>query len=145
MGSFDKSASGFSSSVRFHCVQNILFHGNQLVSSWMQPYQIWASDPPPQLPNTISECGGLFQLATVGRSTLESMSKPVGSSYPGWPVEVQWQAPAQNYFDVPVNVLLANADRGPRVRATVSVWRGPNRGASVWPNPTPKFQVRLYP
>src|SRR5262249_49186707 len=54
--------------ITFHCTKNISFHGNQLVHQWGQPYQIWAANPPPPMPDTgVSECQGgpLFQVVTV--------------------------------------------------------------------------------
>ena len=90
--SFDASSGGFVSDIKahgFHCSQKMLFHGNALTHSWGQPYQIWASDPPPDLPSTIGECTGLFQLVTVSKGKLDTMKNVSGGNYPGWPVQTR--------------------------------------------------------
>ena len=141
--SFDASAGGFVSDIKahgFHCSQKMLFHGNALTHSWGQPYQIWASDPPPDLPSTIGECTGLFQLVTVSKGKLDTMKNVSGGNYPGWPVQTRWTAP-NNFFSVDLNRMMPEGR--PLVHATVSIGYG--AFASVWPNPTPKYQVRLFP
>ncbi|MBI5631054.1 MAG: hypothetical protein HY921_09235 [Elusimicrobia bacterium] len=128
--------------VKFSCVQNLLFHGNQFVHSTFQQYKIFASDPPPQMPKTIDECEGLFQLVTVKPNAIKSLTQPSGSGYPGWPVEVHWMAP-KNYFGVDFNRMAAvESGASPKVHATVAL---EGKNPSVWPEPTPRFQVRLYP
>lgn len=138
--SFDVASGGFNSAVKFWCSQKMLFHGNALTHSWGQPYQIWASDPPPDLPSTISECTGLFQVVTVDRPVVRRMSDVSSGGYPGWPVQTRWTAP-NNYFSIDFNRLMPEGR--PLVHATVSIGYGPF--TSVWPNPTPKYQVRLFP
>src|SRR5262249_9320370 len=120
VSSFDRSASGFKDSVHFLCADSLLFHGNQLVHSWAQPYKILASDPPPQMPSTIAECSGLFQLAWVTGSMLRSMSSRTSGEYPGWPVEARYTVD-KNFFNVDLNRLMNGADGGPRVHATIAV------------------------
>jgi len=148
--SFDRSASGFANAVHFECAERVYYHGNQLVHSWAQPYQIWSSDPPPVLPSTISECSGLFQAVWVKQAVLNSMSRPGPSGYPGWPVGTSYKLDDSNYFQVPLNRLMQNDGcrdlgiAGPCVHATVAVG-GFGAVPSVWRDPTPKYQVRLYP
>ena len=144
--SFGVSADGFPESVKFHCARHVFFHGNQLQANWAQPYIILASDPPPVMSGGIEECGGaLFQLVTVNKSMISSMSPAAG----GWPVEARWSINPErnssyNYFKVDLDSLMMQLDDGPRVRASVSVG-GFGSVPAVWPFPTPKYQVRLYP
>jgi hypothetical protein len=146
--------------VTFHCVQKVLFHGNQLVHTWGQPYQVWASDPPPDMPQTIDDCkspGTLFQVATIRKDIIRSMRQPNGgNAYPGWPVEVAYALDPgspnkyENYFNVDMQSVMAGADGGgPKVHTTVAIG-GFGIMPAVWaengsPAPTPKFQVRQYP
>ncbi|MDE2040192.1 MAG: hypothetical protein KGJ45_09250 [Elusimicrobia bacterium] len=143
--------------VHFECASRVLFHGNQLVHSWGQPYQIWASDPPPQMPNTIPDCSGLFQAVWVEPSVIKSLSSVGASPYPGWPAQTRYLVDddggkadgSANYFNVPVNAVLGQADGGPRVHATVAIGGFNGANPAVWLEngigPTPKFQVREYP
>ena len=117
---------------------------------------ILASDPIPDMVSVvgnsnaaISECSGLFQLVTVDKSMVGGMAKDNGSGYPGWPVEARWtlnpdNQASYNYFKADLDNIMTQRDNGPRVHATISVG-GFGAIPSVWPNPTPKFQVRLYP
>ncbi len=145
---FDSSAGGFlSGGVKFDCAAKVLFYGNLLVHDFGQPYRVIGNQPGSAMPDTISDCSGLFQLVTVDKSLIQSASGPTGNGdVPefGWPVSAQWTAPS-NYFGVDVNQMMNGVDGGPKVHATVSLWRGVEGVASVWPQPTPKFQVRLYP
>jgi hypothetical protein len=138
---FGSKADGFMGGIKFHCTKHVFFLGNQIVHNVLgQPYQIWASDPPPTMPDTIAECapqGGLFQLVTVKGNTLNQLRDP------GWTGETTWTAPS-NYFNVDVNQMMSGIDGGPKVRAT-GVIAGFGAEAHVWPNPTPKFQVRTKP
>ncbi len=142
---FDGQAGGFMGAVNFHCAKHVMFMGNQIVTNVLgQPYQIWASDPPPTMPDTIAECsqsgGGLFQLVTVRHDVLQAMND-------GWTAEAHWTAPS-NYWNIDVNGMMSGLDaNGPRVRATAQVvgYGTPPFNAGVWPQPTPKFQVRTKP
>jgi hypothetical protein len=153
----DTSSGGsFENAVKIECTQKVYFHGNQLVHSWAQPYQTWASQPPPgessPIGNISSDCNGggdLFQVVWVKQSKLDSLAAPTGDGSRGWPVMTSYTV-GDNYFKVGLDSLMRNDTKsgcengGPCVRATVSV-AGFGASPSVWPNPTPKYQVRLYP
>jgi hypothetical protein len=143
------------SEVKFVCITNVMFHGNQLVHTWGQPYQIWASDPPPQMPQSIGECSGLFQTVTVDKQVVKSLATPGSSSYPGWSTFTRYALDPdhptvyENYFHVDLQGLMAGVDGGPKVHATVAIG-GFGAKPAVWKEngalgPTPKFQVREYP
>lgn len=87
----------------------------------------------------------VFQLETVDKSDLVSIGEWNGASnYPGAPIVQHWKAPS-NYFRVDVNRLFGGGTftqqaQGPFVHSTIAV-----SGGQVWPDPTPKYQTRLYP
>lgn len=142
--SFAASSSGFVPSVKFHCVPKMRLYGNKFTHD-MGVYEPAYEEYP--MPSTIGECGGpgLFQLVTVKRSILSSMTAPVGGSMGsfGWPVQVRWKV-GSNYFNVDdLNNTVNNGD-GPVVHASVSMFQAGGL-AQVWPKPNPKFQTRLYP
>jgi hypothetical protein len=102
---------------------------------------------------TAAECGGgLFQVVSIPmRGGVDWPSDSGGGDGAGWsrgwPVTAQWQAPT-NSFGVDLNTLMINRENGPKVHASVSLWRGTSGGeplAAVWPKPNPKFQVRTHP
>lgn len=152
---FRRSADPFTGKVAFWCTPKMRIYGYVPQRQFLQATDIMEQEA--KMPNTIDCIGqngglqGLFQVATVDPATLDSMSSPIGQWSKGWPVEVHWTAP-NNYWGVDLNGLLQSADNGgPKVRASVALYRGQvgcngqNCPAQIWPDPTPKFQVRLYP
>lgn len=78
--------------------------------------------------------GKLFQFAYVSRGYREKLKK----LYTGIEITQPFKAPS-NYF----NVGLAKYKPRTHVRVALQCTREDNN--CVWPNPTPKYQVRLYP
>jgi hypothetical protein len=149
---FDRGIGNWSSSsvVKPICHKTIQFHGNQPTGSSFRPYQVLtafnpqAGDPPLALPDSISGCQGLFQLMWVNPRAIDNLRAPWSESNHrsrGIPVSQPWTAPG-NYFNHDFNTNVFEAGR-PAVHVTVSV--GVGSPARVWPDPTPKFQVRTYP
>lgn len=149
-----------SSVVKPFCHKYMNFHGNKATGSAFRPYQIWAAhdaskgeddkdNPPLRLDNTISGCEGLFQVMWVNPNTIKNLTGPWPEATVrsrGVPVSQPWTAPS-NYFNHDFNTSVFQAGR-PSVHVTVSVSGESSPGrplASVWPDPTPKFQVRTYP
>ncbi len=134
------SASG--GAVNFHCVENLLFYGNTVTpQNLFQKTFLVASDPIPRMPDNISEnCKGLFQVVSVDKNDLASMQLKSGQ---GWDATFKWHPPANNYFNVDLASLI-NSDL-PQVHATAFVDGFGGAKPSVWPDPTPKFQVRTNP
>jgi hypothetical protein len=141
-GAFRSAASGFKAQA--YCHQKVMFYGNKPTGSTFQPWKEWGPDAPVATPY-YDKClrgPGLFQIMWV--SGVEAMRRPSGSPWPGYSITQPWTAP-KNYFDVNFNDSIAQLNgRKPEVHATVSCGVN-NKKAAVWPNPTPKFQVRLYP
>ena len=102
------------------------------------PYYLGRTTPPMDMTEQTRE--GLFQFAGFTKSKLESLGR-------GLDVYQGWQAPS-NYFNIDFNRLAACKETGkPCVHAKIST-QCPNRdnfNNCVWPNPTPKYQTRLYP
>lgn len=130
-----------------HCVRKLVLHGNKhLGGTGIQQYRPYGTDPPLELPESAG-CGGggLFQMQTVDTGSLNKLAKPGETEYPGLSLTLKWQIPGKNYFNVDFGNMPQHFKRGsPDLHTTVSVGANtPN--AMVWPNPTPKFQVRQYP
>lgn len=109
-------------------------------------YSILPSDPPYNLTSAPTKVGdeGLFQLATIREDALIKIGD-------GYSVNQGWTAP-KNYFGVDLNNMDwgcgATSRQGPCVYARVASQCPQLRGGRnncVWPNPTPKYQTRLYP
>ncbi len=148
---FDASLGDFKTQA--HCVKHLIYHGNRhMGGTGIQQYRVFGTDPPVDLPDgagtSPESCGtggGLFQIQTVDRTTLEKLAKPSGAEYPGLSLSLRWQIPGKNYFNVDFGNMPDHFRTGaPELHTTVSVGaNAPN--AKVWPEPTPKFQVRQFP
>jgi len=132
-----------------YCVQEVMIYGNKPTNNAFQPYQIWAPNSPITMPNTISGCTGLFQIESIPASHLYAMrSRHQMSNWPGYPIVQHWDRNrsnqgtlSRNYFNVDFHRTVRCPDGGgPCVHATIAL-----AGGRLWPNPTPKFQTRLYP
>ena len=102
----------------------------------------------PGVPHQTSYCNGLFQLMTVDPGLLDGLwgSVPGGTlnlSH-GVYVEQPWRAPP-NYFNVDFNTMFNTSTREPVVHVSVAIHSFGGAQAAIWPDPTPKFQVRTYP
>ena len=130
-----------------HCVRKAVYHGNQETgSNGLQTYRIVGPEYPVDLNGVSPICdragggGGLFQLLTVDKRFLDAFRDVTErSGFPGLYLEADWELQAGNYFNVRFDP--------PVVRTTVAVGlsKPGESEPAVWPNPTPKFQVRSYP
>ncbi len=139
---FKMAASSFKAQA--YCHQKVMFYGNKPTGSTFQPWKEWGPSAPIATPyyDKCARGPGLFQIMWV--DGVKNMRKPSGSPYPGYSITQPWTAP-KNYFDHNFNEGVPGLNyRKPEVHATVSCGVN-NPDAAVWPNPTPKFQVRLYP
>ena len=136
-------------------IQEIMIVGNKPTNNPFQPYVQWGPSSPVQMPSTIAGCqptSGLFQAEAIPQAELNNLASPhaPGSQFglvlPGLPVFQNWGRGIidKNYFNVnfmnTVDCPGATGGTGPCVHATISL-----SGGHLWPNPTPKFQTRLYP
>jgi len=81
-------------------------------------------------------CNGLFQTMYVSKSKIDQLKAGIELSMP-------WAYPQKNFF----NVSFANVyEHGPPLLHTkISLGGNPANYPAVWPDPTPKFQVRQNP
>ncbi len=143
--SFDAALGAFKTDAQ--CVRKLIYHGNKyLGGTGIQQYRPFSTDPPVDLPASAG-CGGggLFQMQTVDKTSVDALSRPGGTEYPGLSLSLRWQIPGKNYFNVDFGNRPQDFRTGaPELHTTVSVGAN-NKNASVWPHPTPKFQVRQFP
>ena len=125
-------------SVIYHYIKKIEFHAKVYTGGWPSPYYLGKSNPPMDM--TQNDPKGLFQLATVSDDVLGRLGR-------GLHVYQGWKAPS-NYFNINFNEVAACKSVGrPCVHARVATQCPQLNGKNncVWPNPTPKYQTRLYP
>jgi hypothetical protein len=152
------------SSLAYCCYPKINFYGNKPTGSMFQPWQVFSPEGGPvPMATPITGCNGLFQLMLVsdkltgvqdgnpahnGKLNASLSSSQYGSR--GVAVNQLWGGAGDNFV---VSKNYFNHDfaadfpgGGPAVHISVAIdGYGTGTKASVWPNPTPKFQVRTYP
>jgi len=139
--------------VQAKCQQTLDFCGNVRVGGGgLQPYRPECvtgngGDPPAKLEPSPGCTTGLFQMMVVKQSAIDAMQKPGASGYPGIALEMNWALPSKNYFNVDflseMNHRYPTGTLHTTIALTPRTPGGPE--AAVWPNPTPKFQVRQFP
>ncbi len=121
-----------------HYIQKIMFYAKVYTGGTLPPYYLGKTNPPMDM--TTMSPDGLFQLATVTDSALDKIGR-------GFDVYQGWDAPS-NYFNVDFSNIGKCKETGrPCVHALVAS-QCPQLSSGnncVWPNPTPKYQTRLYP
>lgn len=124
-----------------HYVQKILFYAKVFTGASLPPYYLGKTNPPMDM--TTMHPDGLFQLATVTDDRLKKLGN-------GLDVYQGWELP-ENYFKAKAAIVNATkckeAGGKPCVHALITT-QCPQLGSGnncVWPNPTPKYQTRLYP
>lgn len=118
-------------------IKTMGFHGKEPSSSMYSVYNVAATKDP-----MVMNDGGLFQTAGFDSGKLSEIGN-------GIEVFQSWNAPA-NYFNVDFNRVAACREVGkPCVHARISSQCPKAAHTStnncIWPNPTPKYQTRLYP
>jgi hypothetical protein len=140
------------SALHYHCYQYVHFYGNQATGNMFQPWQVWhPTTGAIRIENTIDGCTGLFQFLTVDPSIISTLRSPVSDSTfasRGVEVDQPWggqddnNAVTTNYFS---HRFTDDFNGLPTVHVSVAVDGFGGAKPAVWPNPTPKFQVRTYP
>lgn len=124
------------SDVKLHYIKRMKWWAKYYVGG-LPPYEIAKTDPPVDFPDP-----GLFQLTTVDTSLL----RQIGRGYELYhPVEA-----GKNYFNVDFTGKgwrECADERYPCVHAMITSQCPDlyNMNNCIWPNPTPKYQTRLYP
>ena len=120
-----------------HYIQKITFYAKKFRGGLI-PYDL--AHPVEPMDMTSMSPNGLFQLATVSDAALDKLGN-------GLDVYQGWDAPT-NYFNVKLNILGKCKETGrPCVHALIATQCPQLKSGNncVWPNPTPKYQTRLYP
>lgn len=122
---------------QIHYITKLAFWAKVRKAGRFPPYYLGSTDPPLDMP-----APGLFQLATVPDAELRPLKR-------GFEVYQGWDAPS-NYFGVDVNKLApcpsgAISRTRPCVHARIASQCPDVNNNCVWPDPTPKYQTRLYP
>jgi hypothetical protein len=123
------------SDVKIHYITRMKWWAKFYVGG-LPPYEIAKTDPPWEFPYP-----GLFQLTTINTLLLRQV---------GWGYELYHPVePGKNYFNVDFTKFAWQEckDKGPCVHALITSQCPDltNMNNCVWPNPTPKYQTRLYP
>ncbi|PIU20679.1 MAG: hypothetical protein COT18_00975 [Elusimicrobia bacterium CG08_land_8_20_14_0_20_59_10] len=124
-----------------HYIEKIEFHSKVYTGGFPSPYYLGRSNPPMDM--TVTAPNGLFQIATVKKDILKDLGN-------GLDIYQGWTAP-RNYFNVDFNRIAACRETGkPCVHAKIAtqcpkLTDSQNPNNCVWPDPTPKYQTRLYP
>jgi len=115
--------------MKFHEIETLVFHARVAPKGMdLGGLRIYKTEPIKLDPR-------IFQLATVRNNAV------LGRLGRGLEVNQRWEAP-DNYFKIDMNNLYK-----PTVHARVAAQcpNLKNDNNCIWPNPTPKYQTRLYP
>lgn len=121
-----------------HYLLAIAFHAKVYTGGFPSPYYLGKTTPAMDMTKITDD--GLFQLATISDTVLRGLGK-------GLDVYQGWTAP-KNYFNIDFNTVAAcKQTNRPCVHARIATQCPDlkNNNNCVWPNPTPKYQTRLYP
>jgi hypothetical protein len=152
--------------LQYHCYQYVNFYGNKPTGSMFQPWQVFSPEGGAvRMANSINGCSGLFQLMTVSQGitgvdqsghpshTGKLNSAVTAAQYGSRGVQVDqlWGGAgdnfvaSKNYFNHDFTTDFPGGGPAVHVSAAIDGYPWNSSKASVWPNPTPKFQVRTYP
>jgi len=144
------------------CVKEIMYYGNKPTPNPFQPYQIFAPQQPiPQnqtMHTSPNACDGLFQNEWIYAGDLGAMNSPHDRTfYRGYNVVQHYRTWTNhhrppNYFNIDFDnsmhdpmCEIGSGGGKPCVHATINLSCPDNGNNCLWPNPTPKYQTRLYP
>jgi hypothetical protein len=152
VASFRQKVPDFTSSSIAHplCQRHLKYWGNTYQGGGgVQPYVPQYTDPSVDLAaNNMSSPGcnnqGLFQIMWIKQSEVDKLNQAGSGAYPGLELWMTWNIPNANYFNVDFANQMGNQRPG-NLHTTISLSGDPANKPSVWPDPTPKFQVRQFP
>ena len=140
--SFDLALGDFPHAVQANCLKKLDYWGNKHLNGGIQPYVPIHTVPSVDLTaNGGAGCGaggGLFQIESLS----DDMAKKLQT---GLTVETSWSIPNKNFFNVDFVSLMTQNFPNRGLHTTISLRGDPANFPSVWPDPTPKFQVRQFP
>jgi hypothetical protein len=140
---FSTALGNFEGSVAPYCQQQLVYWGNKHLNGGIQPYVPQKTTPIVNLTQTggagcESVGGGLFQVEYADPKEIDLMKK-------GLELQMNWSIPNQNYFHVDFVTLMNQRFPQGTLHTTISLQGDPAQQPAVWPDPTPKFQVRQFP
>jgi hypothetical protein len=153
-------ATAFPNSVKPICQHHLMYWGNKKLSGGVQPYVPQKTDPPVDMTDTANNpsqagCsptdngnGGLFILEWIPQSMLQTMGVNNGAvpNVRGLSLLMNWSMPQSNYFNVNFSQQMAVNHPNGTLHTTIAVMGSSDQvSPAVWPDPTPKFQVREFP
>ena len=154
---FDTQLGDFNHAVTPYCQTSMNYWGNKHLSGGIQPYVPQKTIPTIDLTNPASNpsqagcassdngSGGLFQIEYVDPNTIKKLKDPSNSGYPGLALSMNWAIPPSNYWNVNFVALMSQQFPNGGLHTTISLMGDPANSPAVWPDPTPKFQVREFP
>jgi hypothetical protein len=146
--SFDAAMGGdFLHAVHPACLTKMDYWGNQHLNGGIQPYVPQHVAPPLKYVDLTASGGAGCASVGGGLFEIEYLDNGMNTTLQnGLTIEMDWAIPAQNFFNVDFVGMMAQQFPGRELRTTVSVNGDPGTTSpSVWPDPTPKFQVRQAP
>jgi hypothetical protein len=148
--SFNTAIGDFDTSVKPVCLHKLKYCGNQYTGgTGLQVMRAVCSTPDDGIVLPTSQgCsteGGLFQMEWVPKSEIDKFRTAAAGGYPGLSLSMNWAVPEKNYWNVNFPALLSQRFPNGDLHTTISLLGDPSTQPSVWPNPTPKFQVRQFP
>ncbi len=142
---FDVALGDFKSAYKPVCQQTLNYWGNRhLGGTGIQPYTPAHTDPVVKLGPSAPCTSGVFQIEWVDPSMVKKL-RDKNADYPGLLIWMNWSIPQKNYWNIDFPLLMNQASPQGTLRTTISVQGDPANKPAVWPNPTPKFQVRQFP
>ncbi len=151
VANYSNAVGDFSAALHPKCLHRIKYCGNKLTSG-LQIMQAVCSSPDEgidldsmNLPGCEDDGGGLFQLEWVDPSAIDVFRQTNSDGYPGLSLTMNWAVPQKNYWNVDFPALLSQKYPRGDLHTTISLIGDPATHPSVWPDPTPKFQVRQFP
>ena len=134
----------FEHAVHPNCLKRLEYWGNKHLNGGIQPYVPQMTTPPGvDLTATggagcASVGGGLFQIESLDDSMATTLRQ-------GLEISMPWSIPTKNFFNVDLAGMMAQEFPGRELHTRISLVGDPSNKPSVWPDPTPKFQVRQFP
>ena len=148
--SFDLALGDFPHAVHANCLKRLDYWGNKHISGGIQPYvpqHVQGGNGVDLTASGGAGCqsvgGGLFQIESVDDSMVNAQQ--TGKLQKGLTIQMPWSIPAKNFFNVDFVSMMGQQFPGRELHTTISLMGDPSNSPSVWPDPTPKFQVRQFP
>ncbi len=141
---FDTQLGDFTHAVTPYCQATMNYWGNKHLNGGIKPYVPQKTTPTIQLQTSAGCAQGLFQIEYVDPNMIKKLKDP-SSGYPGLALTMNWSIPQKNYWNVDFVSLMAQQFPQGGLHTTISLMGDPANKPAVWPDPTPKFQVREFP